>query len=73
MDGFGREAYALLLTLGRWDAARRAWRVSGEVMDGLSESGGKWTEAGSQESTSVVNLDIEDEEPMVGSGWQVTR
>ena len=36
-------------------------------MVGSSESGGKWMEAGSQERTSVVNLDVEGEEPMVES------
>ena len=37
-------------------------------MDGLSESGGKCIEVGSQERTSVVDLGVEDEEPMMESG-----
>lgn len=51
-----------------WAAVRRATRVSGELMEGSSEPGGKCMEVGSHESTWVVNLDVEDEEPMVKNG-----
>ena len=37
-------------------------------MDGSSEPGGKRMEVGSQESTSVVNRVVEDEEPMAENG-----